>query len=161
MNPPKVNELDSITCLVATPTAYSCLEARRVQPDGADTPAHDALTRVLHRLDPDPHPLWTKAQHQVTLAAGRLSIDDTTLHNPYARTIALVRRPWSGKHHRGVHGINRVTLLWRDGDAGMPCDYRRYHTPTDGATKNHHFQAMLTTAHQRGVTPRLVACDRW
>ncbi|MDP9317317.1 MAG: hypothetical protein M3R24_41750, partial [Chloroflexota bacterium] len=61
MNHPKVNELDYINFLVATPKAYSCLEAGRVQPDGADTPAHDALTRLLHRLDPDPARLWAEA----------------------------------------------------------------------------------------------------
>ncbi len=161
MNHPKANELDYINFLVATPKAYSCLEAGRVQPDGADTPAHDALTRLLHRLDPDPARLWDEAVQHVQLDAGILIIDDTTLDKPYARTIELVRRHWSGKHHRVVHGINLVTLLWSDGDACIPCDYRLYDKPTDGATKNDHFQAMLTMAHQRGFAPRLVAFDSW
>ncbi len=161
MNHPKANELDYINFLVATPKAYSCLEAERVQPDGADKPAHDALTRLLHRLDPDPTRLWTEAQPQVTVDAGLLIVDDTTLDKPYARTIELVRRHWSGKHHRVVTGISLVTLLWSDADACIPCDYRLYDKPTDGATKNDHFQAMLTTAYQRGFVPRLVAFDSW
>lgn len=161
MNQPKVNELDYINFLVATPSVYSCLEAGRVQPDSADTPAHDALTRLLHRLDPDPTRLWDEAQHHITVDAGLLIVDDTTLDKPYARTMALVRRHWSGKHHRVVQGINLVTLLWSDGDACIPCDYRLYDKPTDGATKNDHFRAMLTTADARGLKPHLVAFDSW
>lgn len=161
MNPPKANELDYINFLVATPNVFRCLEAGRVQPAGADTPAHDALTRMLHRLDPDPNRLWDEAAQHVRINAGILIVDDTTLDTPYARTIELVRRHWSGKHHRVVQGINLVTLLWSDGDACIPCDYRLYDKPTDGATKNDHFHAMLTTAHRRGFAPRLVAFDRW
>jgi hypothetical protein len=161
MNPPKANELDYINFLVATPTAYSCLEAGRVQPAGADTPAHDAMTRVLHRLDPDPTRLWEEAAQHVDLGSGMLIVDDTTLDKPYARTIALVHRHWSGKHHRVVHGINLVTLLWSDGDSCIPCDYRLYDKPTDGATKNDHFHAMLTIAHARGFKPQVVAFDSW
>ncbi len=99
MNHPKANELDYINFLVATPKAYSCLEAGRVQPDSADTPAHDALTRLLHRLDPDPIRLWDEAAPHVRLDAGLLIVDDTTLDKPYARMIEPVRRHWSGKHH--------------------------------------------------------------
>ncbi len=161
MNRPKANELDYINFLVATPKAYSCLEAERVQPDRAEAPAHDALTRLLHRLDPDPARLWAEAAQHVVLDAGLLIVDDTTLDKPYARTIALVRRHWSGKHHRVVQGINLVTLLWSDGHACIPCDYRLFDKPTDGATKNDHFRAMLTTAHARGFAPRLVAFDSW
>jgi putative transposase len=161
MDHPKANELDYINFLVATPRAYSCLEAGRVQPGGPEKPAHDALTRLLHRLEPDPNQLWDEAAQHVQWDAGILIVDDTTLDKPYARTIELVRRHWSGKHHRVVHGSNRVTLLWSDGDACMPCDYRRYDKPTDGATKNDHFQALLTTAQARGFAPRLVAFDSW
>ncbi len=153
MNHPKVNELDYINFLVATPKASSCLEAGRVQPDGADTPAHDALTRLLHRLDPDPTQRWDEALHHGTVDAGLLIVAATTLDKPYARTIELVRRHWSGNHHRVVHGINLVTLLWSDGAACIPCDYRRYDKPTAGAPKNDHFQAMLTTAYERGFMP--------
>jgi putative transposase len=161
MNHPKANELDYINFLVATPKAYSCLEAGRVQPDRADAPAHDALTRVLHRLDPDPSQVWDEANQHVTLTDGLLILDDTTLDKPYARQIGLVRRHWSGKHHRVVAGINLVTLLWSDGDAAIPCDYRLLDKPTDGQTKNDHFQAMLTTARTRGFAPKLVAFDSW
>src|SRR3712207_4813213 len=105
MNPPKANELDYINFLVATPNACRCLEAGRVQQDRADTPAHDALPRLLHRRELAPARLWDEAAQHVQLDAGLLIIDDTSLDKPDARTIDLVRRHWSGKHHRVVHGI--------------------------------------------------------
>ncbi len=105
--------------------------------------------------------LWEEAQSHVTVDTGLLIIDDTTLDKPYARTIELVRRHWSGKHRRVVPGINLVTLLWSDGNACIPCDYRLYDKPRDGATKNDHFHTMLTTAFERGFVPRLVAFDSW
>ena len=161
MNEPKVSDLDYINFLVASPTVFSCTEAARVQPDIPRRAAHDALTRLLHRLAPDSTPLWTEAQQHVILHAGLLIVDDTTLDKPYAQQIALVHRHWSGKHHRVVQGINLVTLLCSDGTDALPCDYRFYDKPVDGLTKNAHFRAMLATAKQRGFRPRVVAFDGW
>ena len=161
MNEPKVNDLDYINFLVAAPRVCSCTEAARVQPDQPRRAAHDALTRLLQRLEPDATPLWKEAQQHVILHDGLLIVDDTTLDKPYAHTIALVHRHWSGKHHRVVQGINLVTLLWSDGTDAIPCDYRLYDKPVDGLTKNAHFRAMLATAKTRGFQPRLVAFDSW
>src|ERR671929_1145486 len=159
MNAPKVTDLDDINFLVAAPKVVSCTEAARVQPDGPRRAAHDALTRLLHRLEPDTTPLWQEAEQHVILHDGLLIVDDTTLDKPYAHTIALVHRQWSGKHHRVVQGINLVTLLWSDGTDALPCDYRLYDKPVDGLTKHAHFRTMLKTAQQRGFHPRLVAFD--
>jgi hypothetical protein len=161
MNEPKVNDLDYINFLVASPTVFSCTEAARVQPASPRRAAHDALTRLLHRLEPNTTPLWEEARQHVILQAGLLIVDDTTLDKPYAQQIALVHRHWSGKHHRVVAGINLVTLLWSDGTDAIPCDYRLYDKPGDGLTKNAHFRAMLATAKQRGFRPRYVAFDSW
>jgi putative transposase len=161
MNEPKVTDLDYINFLVASPKVFSCTEAARVQPDIPRRAAHDALTRLLHRLAPDSTPLWKEAQQHVILHAGLLIVDDTTLDKPYAKQIELVHRHWSGKHHRVVQGINLVTLLWSDGTDAIPCDYRFYDTPVDGLTKNAHVRAMLATAKQRGFRPRVVAFDGW
>ena len=161
MNLPKVTDLDYINFLVASPLVFSCAEAARVQPAQPNRAAHDALTRLLHRLDPDPTPLWKEADQHVDRRAGILIIDDTTLDKPYATKIDLVHRHWSGKHHRVVHGINLVTLLWSDGEQCLPCDYRFFDKPNDALTKHDHFQAMLTTAHRRGFQPRVVAFDSW
>jgi hypothetical protein len=161
MNQAKVTDLDYINFLVASPVAFSCTEAARVQPEGPRRAAHDALTRLLHRREPDTTPLWNEAQQHVSLHDGLLSIDDTTLDKPYAQQLQLVHRHWSGKHHRVVSGINLVTLLWSDGTHAIPCDYRLFDKPVDGLTKNEHFRAMLKTAHERGFRPRLVAFDSW
>ncbi|MDQ4032468.1 MAG: transposase [Actinomycetota bacterium] len=161
MNQPKVTDLDYINFLIATPAVFSCAEAGRVQPDRPRRAAHDALTRLLHRREPDSTPLWNEAQQHVVLHAGLLIVDDTTLDKPYAQNIELVHRHWSGKHHRVVQGINLVTLLWSDGTDAIPCDYRLYDKPSDGVTKNEHFRAMLATAQQRGFHPRFVAFDSW
>ena len=161
MNQAKVTDLDYINFLVASPVVFSCTEAARVQPEGPRRAAHDALTRLLRRLDPDPAPLWNEAQQHILLHDGLLIIDDSTLDKPYAAQIALVHRHWSGKHHRVVSGINLVTLLWSDGTHAIPCDYRLFDKPVDGLTKNEHFRGMLQTAHHRGFRPRLVAFDSW
>lgn len=161
MNAPKVTDLDYINFLVATPRAVSCTEAARVQPDGPRRAAHDALTRLLARLEPDTTPLWREAEQHIDRLTGLLIGDDTTLDKPYARKISLVHRHWSGKHHRVVSGINLLTLLWSDGESAIPCDYRLFDKPVDELTKNEHFRAMLERAKARGFQPRYVAFDSW
>lgn len=161
MNPPRASADDYIDFLIATQHSYSCLEAGRVQPDGADRPAHDAFTRLLYRLEPDAETLWQEAATQVTLGQGLLLIDDTTLDKPYATKMELVTRHWSGKHRAVVDGINLQTLLWTDGERHIPCDYRLYAKAQDGLTKNDHAQAMLKTAHARGFQPAYVLFDIW
>jgi putative transposase len=163
MSAPKVHAADYIDFLIATPKACSGTEAARVHPDvphDPDAPAHDAFTRLLTRLEPDPDILWAEARPRVRRADGVLVVDDSTLDKPYARAIALVTRHWSGKHHAVVRGINLVSLVWTDGDRHVPCDYRVYDT-ADGKTKNDHFAAMIRTAHARGFRPQCVAFDGW
>ena len=161
MNPPKVSDRDYIDFLIATPTVYSATEAARVQPEGADVPAHDAFTRLLHRLEPDAATLWREAAAQVERRGGILVVDDSTLDKPYARKIELVHRHWSGKHHAVVEGINLITLLWTEGDRHVPVDYRVYDKAEDELTKNDHFRALLETAHERGFAPACVVFDSW
>jgi putative transposase len=160
MSAPKAQANDYIDFLIATPKACSATEAARVQPDQPDPPAHDAFTRLLTRLEPDPDTLWQESQNQLDRTTGILVVDDSTLDKPYAKSIELVTRHWSGKHHAVVKGINLVSLLWTDGDRHIPCDYRVYDR-ADGATKNDHFVAMIRTAHGRGFKPRCVAFDGW
>jgi hypothetical protein len=160
MNAPKCQPEDYIDFLIATPKACSATEAARVQPPQPRPAAHDAFTRLLHRLEPDPETLWAEARPQVDLTSGVLVVDDSTLDKPYAKTIDLVGRHWSGKHHAVVQGINLVSLLWTDGDRHLPCDYRIYHKP-EGLTKNDHFRVMVATAQQRGFQPRCVLFDGW
>jgi hypothetical protein len=90
-----------------------------------------------------------------------LVVDDSTLDKPYARHMALVTRHWSGKHHQVAQGINRVSLVWSDGEARLPCDFRLYHKDQDGLSKNDHFQHMVAQAHERGFEPEVMAFDSW
>jgi len=161
MNAPKCDAIDYINFLVASPRAVSGMEAARVQPERPDAPAHDAFTRLLHRLEPDPGTLWAEAAEQVRRDRGVLVLDDSTLDKPYARQIGLLTRHWSGKHRRVVQGINLLTLLWTDGEALIPCDYRLYEKAVDKLSKNDHFRAMLATARERGFAPECVVFDSW
>ena len=54
MNPPKCKETDYIDFIIATPRQITATEAARVQPEQAEAPAHDAFTRLLQRIEPDP-----------------------------------------------------------------------------------------------------------
>lgn len=162
MNPPKVKSEDYINFLIASPRTISALEAGRVQPEKKDAPpAHDAFTRLLHRLEPDAETLWLEAKTQISFKEGILVIDDSTLDKPFAKKIELVTRHWSGKHHRVVSGINLITLLWTDGDRHVPIDYRLFDKSKDKLTKNDHFQAMIKEARVRGFEPSCVVFDSW
>jgi len=161
MNKPRCTDTDYINFLVATPRAVSATEAARVQPRRPNAPAHDAFTRLLHRLEPDPAALWHEVAPLVDRTRGVLIVDDSTLDKPYAEQMDLVHRHWSGKHHAVVDGINLITLLWTDGDCLIPIDYRVYDKPNDGITKNEHFLAMLLTARERGFIPECILFDSW
>lgn len=161
MNPPKCKDEDYINFLIATPRHVSATEAARVQPEREEAPAHDAFTRLLQRLEPDPNTLWGEAQTQVNLVQGILVIDDSTLDKPYAKKIALVTRHWSSKHHAVVRGINLITMLWTEGDRHVPCDYRVFDKAQDHLTKNDHFQQLLATAQVRGFQPACVVFASW
>ena len=52
MNKPKFSDKDYIGFLIASPRAFSCMEAARVQPGQANAPAHDAITAFCIALRP-------------------------------------------------------------------------------------------------------------
>jgi len=161
MNPPKVDEYDYIQFLLAAQRVFSTVEASKVTSGEEGAPAHDAYTRLLQRIPPDSQALWREVEQLTLKTQGVLVIDDTTLDKPYAEKMALVSSHWSGKHHAVVMGINLISLLWTDGKAHVPCDFRLYNHSQDGLTKNDHFQNMLHSAQERGFTPELVVFDSW
>jgi hypothetical protein len=161
MNPAKYSVAEYINFLIATQKVYSCSEAERVQPHRDNSPSHDAINRLLHRIEPDPEELWQEAKSSVEFRRGILVLDDTMMDKWFAQKMELVLRQWSGRHKRVVRGINLTSLLWTDGDKHIPIDYRLYDKPVDGATKNDHFRAMLAIAKQRGFQPQCVAFDSW
>lgn len=160
MNLPRCTTEDYIQFLLATPKVYTATEAGRVTPPRPDAPAHDAYTRLLHRLEPDPQPLWEETEPLIRKDDGILVIDDSVLDKPFARHMGLVGYHWSGRHKRVVRGIDLVTLLWTDGDALWPCDYRLVN-PAEKLTKNDHFRDLVRVAKQRGFCPRYVVFDSW
>jgi hypothetical protein len=160
MNPPRCTTEDYIQFLLATPKVCSATEAARVQPERPDAPAHDAFTRLLHRLEPDPDALWDEVRPLIRTTGGVLVLDDSVLDKPFARHVGLVGYHWSGRHKRVVRGIDLVTLLWTDGDALWPADYRLVN-PAEAATKNDLFRELVRAAKARGLSPRCVVFDAW
>lgn len=161
MSHPKCHDSQYIDFLIATPRAASCCEAARSQPPAHDPAAHDAYTRLLHRLEPDPETLYREAEPLVVKDDGVLVLDDSTLDKLYAQKITPVHRHWSGERQAVVWGINLISLVWTDGDRIMPLDYRIYDKPVDGLTKNDHFRALIDAASRRGFGPRAVLFDSW
>ena len=161
---PKVSDADFIDFLIATPKHATATEAQRTQPAGdrrVVAAAHDAYTRLLHRLEPDSQALWDDVRPDVRLRSGMLILDDSILDKPYAQKMGLVYHQWSGKHHDVVKGIGLLTLLWTDGDRHLPCDFRLYDKVIDGKTKNDHFRELLQIAKDRGYSPKCVLFDGW
>ena len=66
MNPPKCSDDDYINFVIATPRSVSATEAAKAQGDEEQAPAHDAFTRLLHRLEPDAATLWGEARSQAS-----------------------------------------------------------------------------------------------
>jgi hypothetical protein len=161
LNPAKCDDLDYIHFLIASADVFTCTEAARCQPVGENNPSHDAFTRLLQRQPPDTDALWNEVRDIVQPQDGVLVIDDSTLDKPYAKNMDLVYHQWSGKQHRLVNGINICTLLWTDGTAIIPVDFRIYDIDTDGKTKNDHFRDMLCKAKERSFRPRIVLFDSW
>jgi putative transposase len=161
MSHPKCSDFDYIDFLIASPKTASCCEAARSQPPSHALPAHDAYTRMLHRIVPDPEVLYKEAEPLVVKSGGVLVLDDSTLDKFYAEKIEPVLRHWSGKHKAVVWGINLISLVWSDGDRTMPLDYRIYDKPNDTLTKNDHFRAMVKMAKERGFHPNAVLFDSW
>ena len=161
MSHPKCRDTDYIDFLIATPRAASCCEAARSQPPAPTRPAHDAYTRLLTRLEPDPETLYREVEPLVDKGDGVLVLDDSTLDKLYAKKIEPVHRHWSGKHKSVVWGINLISLVWSDGDRTLPLDYRVYDKPNDGLTKNDHFRDLIAAAERRGFRPGAVLFDSW
>ena len=136
MNPRRCDEYDYINLLVAAQKSYSCLEAGGVQPPKLSAPAHDSLTRLLRRTEPNTEDLWQETQPQVNRTRGLLLLDDSTNDKPYAKPIDLVWQHWSGKPHQTVRGINWLTLLWTDGEKHILSDYRLDDKPNENLSKN-------------------------
>lgn len=57
----------------------SCTKAARTDKRSI---AHDAYTRLLGRLEPEPEALWAEVERLVDLTSGCPVVDDSTLDKP-------------------------------------------------------------------------------
>ena len=121
---------------------------------------HDAITRLLYRLQADPDELWQEARTQVTLTRGILVMMTqrwTSPKRPYgAVPPAIVGQvPARRVRHQPGHGaVDR----WRPACA---LDWRVYDQPHNQDSKNDHFSAVIKTAKARGFAQTCVAFDSW
>ena len=161
MNTAKVTAEDYIPFTIASPKVFRATEAARVSTAKRRPPAHDSFSRLLTRLEPDSQALWEETQPLIGLEEGVLVLDDATLDKPHARFLPPVGSHGSGKPHRVVPGINRLSVLWTDGQALYPCDYRVYRKTVDQKTKTDHSRDRLDVAAQRGRKPKYVLFDTW
>ena len=158
MQQPKCSLDLYVDFLIASQKQYSGMELSRVSPTAM---SHDAVSHWLAHDKLTPKIVWQHSQSMVQKETGYLIVDDTVLDKPYAREIPLVKKQYSGKHHRLVNGIAVVTLLWTEGEKILPVDYRVYDPTRDGKTKNDHAQEMLHFAEKRGFSPQYVLLDSW
>ncbi len=166
MNPARVTDRDDLPWLIAAQRVSTCTQAAPCAPDAVQAPAQAAVVRLLPATLGVPPPataaLWQAVTPYVQRATGLLSLDDPTLHKPYARTMDLVTRQWRGTQHHVVAGSNRLTLVWTDGALTVPGAWRVYHKPLPNRQpKQDPVRAMLATAKQRDGAPRYVCVDSW
>jgi len=147
------------TFLQVTSQRYSALSLSEVSPT---TVSHDAISRWLSDTHCQPKHIWEAAQDSVLNTHGIIIADDSVLDKSRSEKITLVHWQYSGTEHDTVFGIGMLNMVWRrdDGET-MPIDYRIYHPPEDGKTKNDHFRDMLLNAQERKITPEAVVADSW
>lgn len=129
-------------------------------------PAHDSWNRWLSGVKLRPSILWEDINHLVDLESGYLIVDDSVADKWYAKQIELVKKQYSGTHHRIVDGIDVVSLLWTkhlepEKAEHYTIDFRIYAPKYDGKTKIHHCQEMLESAFHRGFQSPIVLMDSW
>lgn len=145
--------------LIANQNRYSGSELARVSP--IDNMHHDAVSRWLSSVSFVPAELWRHVKHLVKPTTGYLVGDDCLLDKKYSRSNQLAKVQYSGNEHRLTNGICLVNLLWTDGEAFVPVDYRIYQKARDHKTKNDHFRELLDRAERRGFSPKYVLIDEW
>lgn len=147
------------TFLQVTAKRYSAFSLSEVSPVEL---SHDSVSRWLSETTCQPKDIWEAAKEDVVGTNGVIIVDETVLDKQRSGKIELVNWQYSGDEHDVIKGIGMVNLLWREDDAAVvPMDFRIYHPPEDGKTKNDHFREMLGLAKQRDVVPQAVIADSW
>lgn len=149
--------------LIGTQQKYSAVFLASLR---NNTPAHDTFTRWLTTTRLQPHIVWEYSKGLIDKKRGCLIVDDTVLDKWYANEekMGLVKRQYSGLHHRIVLGIGVISLLWNSKKdpaeaEHITTDFRIYAPEYDGKTKNQHCRDMLTVAKNRGFSPEYILMD--
>lgn len=145
--------------LQVTSQRYSALSLSEVSPTNL---SHDAISRWLTDTKCQPKDIWESAKDCVVGKSGIIIADETVLDKSRSNKVELVSWQYSGDEHDIIKGIGMVNMLWRNSSGEViPMDYRIYHPPEDGKTKNDHFREMLGVANNRGIKPEAVVADSW
>jgi hypothetical protein len=127
--------------------------------------SHDQLNRYLRDDKLTPRLVWEQTRGQLIASPnGYLIFDDTVADKNYSRSIALVRRQWSGNTHSVIRGIGIVTCLYVNPelDRFWCIDYRLFAPDEDGKTKLDHATEMFDAAIREKRLPfRCVLMDTW
>jgi hypothetical protein len=148
------------TFLQVTARRYSAFSLSEVSPVAL---SHDAVSRWLTKTTCQPKDIWEAAKPNVLGVRGVIIGDETVLDKSRSEKVELVNWQYSGDEHDVIRGIGMLNLLWRNSKNSevIPMDYRIYHPPEDGKTKNDHFREMLGLANKRGVNPEAIIADSW
>lgn len=145
--------------LIANHNKYSGVELSKT---AALPLSHDSVSKWLRDKDFTAKDLWPKVKDMVDKDEGYLVADDSVLDKRFSRHNELVGRHWSGNEHRLLYGIDLVNLVWTNGTACIPVDYRIYTSEEKKEkTKNEHFRDMLMSAKKRYFKPKYVLGDCW
>jgi len=145
--------------LQVTSQKYSSIGLSEVSPVEL---SHDAISRWLEHTNFQPKDIWEAAEKEVIGSKGVIIADDVVLNKSRSEKMELTAWQYSRTEHDIVKGIGVLNMLWKNSEESVtPMDYRIYHPPTDGKTKNDHFRDMLGLAKKRGVCPCAVLADTW
>lgn len=145
--------------LQVTSQKYSAVGLSEVSPIEL---SHDAVSGWLEHTHFQPKDIWEAAEKKVIGSKGAIIADDVVLNKSRSEKMELTAWQYSGTEHNIVKGIGVLNFLWKNENEDVaPMDYRIYHPPTDGKTKNDHFRDMLGLAKKRGVCPLAVLADTW
>ena len=146
--------------LTVTANRYSATTLSDISPVPL---SHDAVSWWLADTRCQPNDIWEKAKPCVVGKRGVLIADDTILNKNRSGNMALVNWQYSGDEHDVIKGIGMVNFVWADSENGemMQVDYRIYHPPEDGKTKNDHVREMATHAKIRQLSVEAIVMDAW
>lgn len=157
----KVTRLDYCQFLVSTQINYTLTYFA----DHVTGFSHDAVKAYLERDKITPRLLWEQVKGDVvTSPHGFILFDDTVADKNHSRTMALVRRQYSGNAHGVIRGIGIVTCVYVNPelDRFWVIDYRLFAPDQDGKSKLDHVREMLTNViHDKQLPFWVVLMDTW